>query len=209
MHTKRTALLAVLVLSLVLLSMGCLNERSLRRFTGSFPNTGAYSSDIFTEMHYQQSYRSQEPTRLAPPDGSVPIASGVRSPEEYLAMQMNGGTKPTTTAEEYAKLQNPVQRTPESLAKGKELYRVDCSMCHGLEAQGNGKVPVNAPNLISSAATNNTPAKADGHIYGIISEGGTSGLSSGNPFAMPKFKLLLSAEERWTLVNYVRQLQGN
>ncbi|MFN8532822.1 MAG: hypothetical protein U0556_04675 [Dehalococcoidia bacterium] len=34
---------------------------------------GQYPFDIFPEMHYQQTYRAQEPRRLYPPDGSVPV----------------------------------------------------------------------------------------------------------------------------------------
>ena len=34
---------------------------------------GAYQVDIFTEMHYTQAYRSQEPPRLYPAKGSVPF----------------------------------------------------------------------------------------------------------------------------------------
>ena len=35
-------------------------------------STGSYPFDIFPEMHYQQSYKFQEPPRLGPPEGSVP-----------------------------------------------------------------------------------------------------------------------------------------
>jgi len=33
---------------------------------------GAYPLDFFYEMHYQQSYKSQEPPRLSPPESAVP-----------------------------------------------------------------------------------------------------------------------------------------
>ena len=36
-------------------------------------NTPGYVYDIFTEMHYSQSYRLQEPPRLLPPAQSVPV----------------------------------------------------------------------------------------------------------------------------------------
>ena len=37
--------------------------------------TGAYPVDIFPEMHYQQSYKAQEPDRLDVPVGAVPYYS--------------------------------------------------------------------------------------------------------------------------------------
>jgi len=39
----------------------------------AFPETGSNRVQVFTEMHYQPSYRTQESPRLLPPDGSVPI----------------------------------------------------------------------------------------------------------------------------------------
>lgn len=54
--------------------------------------TGTYPFDVFPEMHYQQSYKPQEPPRLLPPEGSVPRstpeprASGARLFEANCAM---------------------------------------------------------------------------------------------------------------------------
>ena len=44
-----------------------------------------------------------------------------------------------------------------------------------------------------------TVEKSDGDIYGILTNG---------VLVMPTFKNLLSAEDRWLLVDYVRELQG-
>ena len=39
----------------------------------ALPQTGPHAIQIFSEMHYQHSYRSQEKHRLLPPPISVPI----------------------------------------------------------------------------------------------------------------------------------------
>ena len=51
------------------------------------------------------------------------------------------------------------------------------------------------PDLTAEA----TVEKSDGDIYGILTNG---------VLVMPTFKNLLSAEDRWLLVDYVRDLQG-
>ena len=180
--TPRSGLLAtaMLALLLVVILSGC------RRLTGSFPSTGSYPADVFTEMHYQQSFRSQESPRLDSA-GAVPVTGG----------------EIAYTTEGYATLANPVPKTPQSLARGAELYRVNCSQCHGLQAKGNGKVGdilvANQYSRPPDLTAKVTADKSDGQIYGIVSEG---------LFVMPKFKLLLSPEDRWLIIQHVRQLQG-
>ncbi|MSQ13767.1 MAG: c-type cytochrome [Dehalococcoidia bacterium] len=177
---RMLVLASLLLMAMALLATGC------RRLTGSFPGTGSYPADVFTEMHYQQSFRSQESPRLDSA-GAVPVTGG------ELAY----------TTEGYATLTNPVTKTPQSLARGAELYRVNCSQCHGLQAKGDGKVGdalvanqyTRPPNLTAKM----TADKPDGQIFGIVSEG---------LFVMPKFKLLLSSEDRWLIIQHVRQLQG-
>ncbi|MBI2858536.1 MAG: hypothetical protein HYX90_05600, partial [Chloroflexi bacterium] len=51
--------IGVLLISLVLLA-GC-------------SSTGSYPRDLFIEMHYQRSFRSQEPPRLYPAPFAVPV----------------------------------------------------------------------------------------------------------------------------------------
>ncbi|MSQ11913.1 MAG: cytochrome c [Dehalococcoidia bacterium] len=173
------ALVALVTLSLV--GLGC------RRLTGSFPNTGSYPADVFTEMHYQQNFRSQESPRLASSLGAVPIT---------------GRDFPYTPGQ-YAALENPTPITPQAMAGAAELYRVNCSMCHGAAGRGDGKVGDilvannygRPPDLTAGLTANHT----DGEIFGLISEG---------LFVMPKWKLLLNEQDRWLLVSYLRQLQG-
>jgi mono/diheme cytochrome c family protein len=150
--------------------------------------TGAYAPvDWASEMHYQQSYKFQEPPRLAPPPGAVPIT----------------GREVATAPGQYGQMQNPVPQTPENLSRAAELYRVNCSMCHGQQGKGDG--PVNdflvrdgyakSPDLTAQG----TAQRTDGELFGIITEG---------VFVMPRFKNMLTAEERWLLVQHLRRLQG-
>ena len=146
---------------------------------------GAYPVDFFPEMHYSQAQRAQEPVRLLPPEGSVP----------------QQGAELSYTSDQYRELVNPVPVTEAGLERGATLYQVNCSMCHGSQAKGDGTVGDflvangygRPPNLTASPTTERT----DGEIFGII----TNGI-----FVMPRFKNLLSEEERWLVINHLRTL---
>ena len=146
---------------------------------------GSYSVDIFPEQHYQQSYRSGEPPRLAPHPQAVPIT----------------GREIAFGAAAASGVPNPVPRTRESLARGAEVYRINCAMCHGEQGRGNGIVGdilvgnsyLRPPDLTAPG----TQAKADGDLFWIL----TNGI-----VVMPRFKNLLTEEDRWSVTHYLRFL---
>ena len=154
----------------------------------SYPQSaGSYPIDIFYEMHYSPSQRTQQPDRLAPPVGAVPVQ----------------GAEVSLPAAQYRDLAMPVSiaRSPQALQRGQELFRVNCSMCHGPLAKGDGpmrqfliKNYAPAPDLTQPL----TVRRTDGEIFGIMTNGG---------FVMPKFRNLLTEEERWQVVRYLRTLQ--
>ena len=156
---------------------------------GCFPMTGSYPVDIFGEMHYQQTHHSQEPPRLATNEGSVPIT----------------GREVIPTGAALQSLQSPLDTTNVSMARAAEVFRVNCSMCHGMDGGRTGPGAVGQtladhgyaipPNLTVEPTT----IRSDGDIFGIISNG---------LFVMPPFRNLLTEEERWLVVHQVRKLQG-
>jgi len=97
------------------------------------------------------------------------------------------------------KLVNPLKGDAKSIEKGKEIYQRLCASCHG--QTGKGDVPAmqalnpKPSDLTSSAVQQQT----DGAIFWKISEG--RGL-------MAAYKNILSEEERWALVNYIRKLRN-
>ena len=153
--------------------------------SGCYP--GAYPIDIFIEMHYQQSQRRLEPSRLAPHPEAVPIT----------------GRRPMLTFEQAGQLQNPIQRNQQSQQRAARLYQVNCAMCHG--ADGRGQSPVSqrfqqagfVPPV--DFAGPRATSRNDGQLYWIV----TNGLSN-----MPPFGDLLTDDERWLMVQQIRQFQG-
>lgn len=158
---------------------------------GCFTRTGSNKVQIFTEMHYSQSYRSQEIPRLLPPEGAIPIdGKGI----EY-------------SPEEAKELLNPVPNNSSVLSQGAELYRVNCSTCHAADGKGNGpmaeflrKWKYSNPADLTAPTTQN---RSDGDIFSAISFTifGRSGISP-----MPEFSKLLEQDEIWSLVHYIRTL---
>ena len=80
--------------------------------------------DIFTEMHFQPSYRTQEGPRILPPPDSVPITGKeieYKSVEEYQAMEIPSG----------------IASESETLSRARQdLSMTNCMVCHGSEPCG-------------------------------------------------------------------------
>src|SRR5256714_7701811 len=102
-----------------------------------------------------------------------------------------------------AETKNPVAVTPESIAKGKELYmertKGNCVFCHGETGAGN---EANIPRLRRKPADlskkERMTAMTDGELFWKISKGITG--------IMPAGEKRMTEEERWHVVNYIRTL---
>ncbi len=93
---------------------------------------------------------------------------------------------------------NPVPADAASIARGAELFHINCTACHGADAKGDGPV---APFLQTQKPADLTsPAiqfLSDGAIFMVISNG--FGM-------MPPLNENLTVRERWDVVNYLRTL---
>lgn len=102
----------------------------------------------------------------------------------------------------YARLSNPVQRTPANLAEGGRLYEQNCAVCHGATGRGDGDAGKNLnPPPANIAATTHMPMGSDPYLYWTIAEGGVPVKS-----AMPPYKTALKADAIWKIILYVRGL---
>ena len=160
--------------------------------TACFPKQGSYPIEIFTEMHYSQSFKAQEPPRL----------DAVRGAEVFVSLGTDG-VLAMTERQERAYI-------PSTAA---ELFRVNCSVCHGVGGRGDGAI-----NQYLTAADSYYASQNDGTTYSPapnILESSQSKFSDEAFFAfisngqnvMPRFSLLLSEEDRWDIVNYVYDIE--
>jgi mono/diheme cytochrome c family protein len=154
----------------------------------------------------------QEPRR--PAEGSVPFASGnfpaaegqvnvgqadgVAIPAPITLGMIVGAMGQPESVPEITNLVNPVSPSAASLERGLEVYNRACVPCHG-EA-GDGQGPVNRMGIPPfSLVAPHVAGYSDGLLYSIIRIG--RGL-------MPAYGHQITHFDRWHVVNYVRQLQG-
>ncbi|MBX9769280.1 MAG: cytochrome c [Bdellovibrionales bacterium] len=122
---------------------------------------------------------------LLPPEGSVP--KGVTP----YAIQ--------TPDEAAEKVTNPYAGKMDTLARGQELYFINCAVCHGTLGKGDGTVAsyfvLTPPSLLSEKAR----GFKDGYIYHLVVMG--RGMMDGYG------SQIIKERDRWAVVNYVRHLQ--
>jgi mono/diheme cytochrome c family protein len=95
---------------------------------------------------------------------------------------------------------NPIAATPDSIADGQEHFGHHCGICHGLDGEATGvpfadKMSPPIPSLSSSDVQD----YKDGQLKWIIENGI-------NPSGMPAWKGILTDEEMWKIVNFIRHL---
>jgi len=99
---------------------------------------------------------------------------------------------------------NPVVVNKESLEAGKIQYEIFCMNCHGMSGEGDGhlytskKFPVKPTSLVEQYVQ----SKPDGEIFHIITTGSLSGLMGPHGF-------MITPENRWKVIHYVRELANN
>ncbi len=95
---------------------------------------------------------------------------------------------------------NPLTVSPTSIESGKTAFSYYCAACHGLDGQNTGvpfatKMAPPVPSLNSASVQSYT----DGQLKWVV-ENGIS------PSGMPASKGILSDEEMWAIVVYIRNL---
>lgn len=148
----------------------------------------------FTDFKRQPSLWTWEPVKdsLTPsrgnPQNSVPTTGTFMAGFQvsYTAMP-----------DSLAAIANPTPISDASLANGRKYFQINCAVCHGVAAQGDGPATkFGMPGI--NLTTDLTKSRTDGYIYGMIRNG--RGL-------MPTYNRI-EEMDRWDVVNYVRGLQG-
>jgi len=127
-------------------------------------------------MEIQPSYRPMEHP-LPPPERSIPIEGAIAIP--------NMGAP-----------ENPTVADEGSLARGGELYAINCQMCHGVIGEGNGTIAPFLANRPANFTFEVVQSKSDGSFFLTISNGVDG--------RMPALNENLTVSERWDVVNFLR-----
>jgi mono/diheme cytochrome c family protein len=111
----------------------------------------------------------------------------------------NTEKKPWPVPDNYKKMKNPVASDAASIAEGKTLYATHCKSCHGTKGLGDGPKAAQLKTEAGDFSTAEFQSQTDGAIFYKTSEGRDD---------MPSFKKKIpDADERWSLVNFVRTLK--
>lgn len=96
-----------------------------------------------------------------------------------------------------ARKKNPVPADDKSLAAGKEVYIKECASCHGEAGKGNGPAAKDLTTPPGDLSSPKMTQQTDGALFWKITEGRKP---------MPTYEKMLSEEQRWQVINYVRTL---
>ena len=172
------------------LMVGLLSIAAVSASACAVQESNTYPVETFSEMHYSQSFKSQEPPRLAPPADSV-VFSSAGDPDQVLVVP------------------DKQERAYDPVVAG-NLFRVNCSVCHGIGGHGDGKIVrhltstasywattndgtpyIAPPDLVESAATRLTDRDT---MVAFVTSGAR---------VMPPFGKLLSEEDIRDIVSYI------
>ena len=92
----------------------------------------------------------------------------------------------------------PFPVTKQVLDRGQERFDIYCSECHGRTGDGNGMIPSRGYRRPPSFHTDTLRAAKTGHFFDVM----TNGFG-----AMPPYKTMVPARDRWAIVAYIRALQ--
>ena len=132
-------------------------------------------------MEIQPSYRPME-NPLPPPESSIPIEGAISIPGMGVP-------------------ENPVEADDASLARGAELFAINCKMCHGPTGNGRGPIAAFLKNKPANLTSELVQSKSDGSFFLTISNGITG--------RMPPLNENLTVRERWDVVNFIRTLKAS
>lgn len=95
---------------------------------------------------------------------------------------------------------NPIAYSADAAKEGQEHFGHHCQICHGLDGQGTG-VPFAAKMdpPVADLSTKDIQDYTDGQLKWIIA----NGIS---PSGMPGWKGILTDEEMWNMVHFIRHL---
>lgn len=167
------------------------------RVSAIFALTLTSACEWFTDFKRQphvvtwESLRGDSLVVRGSPQGSVPTTGTA------MAGYAVSYTPAIATIDSMAGIANPTPVSEESLINGRKYFQINCAVCHGANADGNGaltRYQFPAISLLNELAM----GRADGYVFGMIRNG--RGL-------MPSYNRIEEAD-RWDVVNYLRKLQG-
>lgn len=125
----------------------------------------------------------------------------------FLAACGGGSSKPTIVRKdppaEYAGKTNPYTGDQAAIDEGKTLYTQNCETCHGTAGLGDGPAGASLdphPGNLQQASKDASEA----YLFWIVNEGGAA---AGRSASMASYKGILTEDEIWKILAYVKTLK--
>lgn len=97
-------------------------------------------------------------------------------------------------------------KIPGDWTKGQKTYEMYCHFCHGRKGYGDGPVGIAiTPHPADFVNDTKRMSKTDQELFKSITEGVHRDIG-GEEMAMPRWQEILSVQERWDVLAYIRHL---
>jgi mono/diheme cytochrome c family protein len=154
--------------------------------------------EIFPDMNRQPRLRPQTPDEFFADGRSsrMPVPGTIAQEDtHYEDLPVNTGrvTGTTNFVETI-----PVEVTAKLLARGQQRFNINCSPCHGMQADGNGVVKKLGLATVANLHDKRIVELADGEIFNTI----TYGKNTMGPYGAN-----VTIDDRWAIIAYLRALQ--
>jgi mono/diheme cytochrome c family protein len=105
---------------------------------------------------------------------------------------------PWTAPAEAKQLRSTVAALPKAIAAGKANFGILCEGCHGPKADGAGPIAIKFSIPVADLTAKPVRQESDGELFWKMSHGYG---------AMPMWGEVLSNDDRWQLIAYIRSLE--
>ncbi len=179
--------------------------------------------EVFPDMVRQPKVRAQAPLGFfaddrgsrVPVAGTVPIGYDMPAPaaqaspgsapaqsggEAHPRIAFSAGTDYLNTGKMGANWGTgiPLEVTPQLMLRGEQRFNINCAVCHGAAAAGNGITKQYGLATVVTLQDERIRNMADGEIFNTITHGKNTMLSYG-----PN----VTVNDRWAIIAYLRALQ--
>ena len=157
---------------------------------------GGSGLELFPDMVHSVAYEAYSESSVTDDGKSMLKAPPNSIARNFMPFPFGEGEEEAIRAGRL--LQNPYPKSEKTLARGKFVYDNYCLVCHGEKGGGDGPLIPKFPNP-PSLTSKRLKEYPDGRLYHIITRG------SGT---MPEHATQILPQDRWYLVQYIKQLQG-
>ena len=127
------------------------------------------------------------------------LAIGMGLTSISFTVMNNTDPKPWPVPANFKSMKNAVASNATSIAEGKELWNTHCKSCHGTKGLGDGSKAAQLKTEPGDFSKPVVQTQTDGELFYKMSEGRDD---------MPSFKKKIpEADDRWSLVNFIRTLK--